>query len=91
MEVAVQGSILRGRTYGGTATLIRIRWQGVSSVIATSERFVIVKLGSMLFINVYLPSSSSKDANVISEATLNEISGYLFSTPHTLLFFGGGP
>jgi len=43
----------------------------------------------MLFINVYLPSSSSKDANFISEATLNVISGYLFFTPHTLLFFSG--
>jgi len=88
MEVAVQRYILRGRTYGGTATLIHNRWQGVSSVIVTSERFVIVKLGNMLFINVYLPSSSSKDANVMKEATHNEISGYFFL--HLILFYSLG-
>jgi len=57
---------LRGRIYGGTATLIHNHWQSVSSVIVTSGCFINVKLFNMLFINVYLPSSSAKDANVIS-------------------------
>ena len=89
MEMAVQQSILRGRPYGGTATLIHSRWRSLTKVIATSERFVIITIGNIALINVYMPTSTSNDSSVVLDLVLNEISGYLESMPNFMPIFGG--
>jgi exonuclease III len=59
MEQAVSKSILRGRSFGGVAILVRNELCSKVKCIQSSERFVVLKFNQTLFINVYLPCHSA--------------------------------
>jgi len=53
--------------------LVNINLQYFMRSAACSGRYVIVKVGNYLFVNVYLPCASSADRLFLCEETLNEI------------------
>jgi len=72
----VQKSVLKGRPFGGTATLVHNKWHALVKDIVTSERYVIVAIGTLLLINNYLTSDGVCVMNEV-EYLFDEISVYL--------------
>jgi len=66
MEKVVQKSVLGGRPFGGTATLVHRKWRTFVKVIATVDRYAIISLGKLLLINIYLPNNC---VNIMHEIT----------------------
>ena len=56
MEQTVNRCVLKGRPWGGVCTLIRSTFGGKVIFVKCSERYVVIKLDSLLLINVYLPT-----------------------------------
>jgi len=88
MEKMVQKSVIRGRPFGGTATLVHSKWRNFVKVIATVDRYVIISLGKLLLINIYLPNNCF---NIMHEITtlFDEISVYLEQFPDYIPVWGG--
>ena len=59
MTKCLESGLLRGRPYGGVMTLISDKLRKHTVTVHCDERFVIVKVLSCLFINVYLPCSGT--------------------------------
>jgi hypothetical protein len=70
---AVASGPLYGRPFGGTTILIKNELMGAVECIHASERFVIIRVGDILCINVYLPCAGTKDRNLIYYELLNDI------------------
>jgi len=75
MVHAVQKSVLKGRPFGGTTTLVHVQWRAFVKVIATAGRYVIIALGNLLLINIYLPSNGACLLNEV-ECLFDELSVY---------------
>ena len=90
METAVSCGFLRGRPYGGVATLVRKELgQDITSVLI-EDRCVILSLHSFTFINVYMPNDDHSLENLnISIDILSFVSNYLHDAPSQYLCLGG--
>ena len=55
MNLQVGSGILRGRPFGGVATLIHKRLRSVTETIQCEERFCIARVANYSVVNVYLP------------------------------------
>ena len=53
--------------------LVKNELMAVCECINVSERYVVVKVGNLLCINVYLPCSGTLDRDLIYEAVLDEL------------------
>lgn len=73
MENAISHSVLRGRSYGGSAILVQNDYLSNCACIQAAERFVIVSIGKTLFINVYFPCSGAANSDNIVDSILTEI------------------
>ena len=60
MEIALANGPLYGRPRGGVATLIHKSYQEFIINHMCSEKFNIISIGSLMLINVYLPSNLKK-------------------------------
>jgi len=58
MNNVISKGILRGRPYGGVATLIHSSLADRVVCLKCEERFVVITLCNVMFINVYMPCSS---------------------------------
>jgi len=47
------------RPYGGTMVLVRNELHEVTKCVFCSERYVVVKVGNLLIVNVYLPCTGT--------------------------------
>ena len=72
----VESGPLVGRPYGGVITLVKTELLSVAECIQTAERFTIVRVSDILFINVYLPCVGTVDRDLILNDILAEISSY---------------
>ncbi len=77
----VESGPLIGRPYGGTATLVKNDLLNVCTCINVAERYVIIKIGDLLCINVYLPCTGTIDGQLICSDVLNNIA--LWRSQHT--------
>jgi len=89
MEFTVQTGPLIGRPFGGTVTLIRNDLMPVCECINASERFVVVKSGDLVCINVYLPCCGTPDRDLLCEEILNEIWYWRSEYPTCSCIIGG--
>jgi hypothetical protein len=64
---------LVGRPFGGVFTMIKSCLLSVTKCIHVAERFVIVRVGDVLLVNVYLPSVGTVDRDIIINDILLEI------------------
>jgi hypothetical protein len=88
MESTVGKSILRGRPFGGVATLVHNKLAPLVSCIACCERYVILTINNYLFINMYLPCSSVT-GNSIIELLLTEVLNIVKLFPDHTIIVGG--
>ena len=88
METAMGRSVLRGRSYGGVATLIRNDFLPHTICLTCAERYTIIAIGRTIFINVYLPCYSPDSVNIIS-TLLSEISDIVSMYPNYDIILGG--
>ena len=57
--------------------------------VACSDRYLIVKVGNCLFVNVYLPWAGSADRLLLCEETLNEIWAWRQHYPENQIIIAG--
>lgn len=76
MGNAVANGPIYGRPFGGTAILIKNDLMSNCECIAVAERYVIVKLGNLLLVNVYMPCAGTIDRSLIYSDMLSEIDVY---------------
>ena len=55
MNDAVTAGVLRGRSFGDEAILVGSKFKRHVKLIAKSSRYIIIKIGFKLIVNVYLP------------------------------------
>lgn len=68
---------LSGRPYGGTSILIKNELRSVTECIFCADRYVVVKVGNLLIINIYLPSVGTPDRMCIIEDVLQDAWSWL--------------
>ena len=88
LKTTVGKSILRGRPFGGVATLVHNKLARLVSCIACCERYVILTINNYLFINMYLPCSSVT-GNSIIELLLTEVLNIVKLFPDHTIIVGG--
>jgi len=91
MENIIETGVLRGRPFGGLAILIHRDLSDNVVCLASSERYIIVKLGSVIFVNVYAPTASKLyDRYSVTLQMLSDISEVLSTkSMHDIVIFGG--
>jgi len=89
LENVVSSGPLYGRPFGGTMILLKNSLLPVSNCIHASERFVIVKVGDLLCINVYFPCVGTVDRQLICEEMLSDIYSWRFRYPECGCVIGG--
>src|SRR3989442_1008303 len=88
MEGAISSSILKGRPWGGVCTLVNNNLLSHVKCLMCAERFVIITIGSTIFVNVYLPSYSKENSLIIKEI-LSDISDVICLYPNYKIVCGG--
>lgn len=76
MTTAVESGMLRGRPFGGVICLIKSSLRGVTSTVHCSERYVIVKVGDCIIINIYLPCVGSINRELLCDDLFAEINAW---------------
>jgi len=69
----VESGPLVGRPSGGVTILIKNELLSAAECIHTAERFVIVRVGNVIFVNVYLPCAGTVNRDLISNDIFAEI------------------
>jgi len=64
--------MLRGRPFGGVICLIKSSLRGATSTIHCSERYVIVKVGDCIIINIYLTCVGSINLELLCDALCDD-------------------
>ena len=77
MSKIVEAGMLRGRPFGGVVILIKNSFRKLTEAIHCSDRYAIVKVGSCLFVNVYLPCAGTLDRQLVCDDVLGEIDAWL--------------
>ena len=88
-ENKINSGIMIGRPYGGVAILIRDHLVKFVNKIICEERFVILCIQSVAFVNVYLPTKSCKDYVNLLRSTLELIDMHLKSIDPDHIVVGG--
>ena len=86
---AISSGPLYGRPFGGTMVLLKNNLLPVSNCIYASERFVIVKVGDLICINVYFPCVGSVDRKLICEELLSDVWSWRYKYPECGCVLGG--
>ena len=89
MSSCVETGVFRGRPFGGVMTLVSKTLSAHSKIICASDRFVIVVVGSLLIVNVYMPSSGTPNRLFLIEEVLNNLLPWIKDYPHHTVVFGG--
>jgi exonuclease III len=89
MDNVVSSGPLYGRPYGGTMILLKNNFMPVSNCVYASERFVIVKIGDLICINVYFPCVGTVDRQFICEEMLSDIWSWRNKYPDCGCVIGG--
>jgi len=76
MTTAVESGMLRGRPFGGVICLIKSSLRGATSTIHCSERYVIVKVGDCIIINIYLPRVGFINRELLCDDLFAEIDAW---------------
>ena len=70
-------------------TLVSNKFQKITKVICATERFVVVAVGSTLFVNVYFPCVRSVDRMCVYEEVIDNLSACLNNFATYKLVIGG--
>jgi len=88
MQEKLSSGILKGRPFGGAALLVHRSLLAATTSLLITERVNVIRIGQILFINVYCPSKSFADRAVIT-SLLDEISCVIGMHPGCEIIMGG--
>ena len=89
MEECLSKGVLKGRPWGGVCTIVNNKFQSSVKVLKCAERFVVIEIGEMLFINVYLPKICNEyDYSIVHEIFI-EIESLFMVNPSRSIIIGG--
>ena len=77
MSKTIESGMLRGRPFGGVIILIKSTLRKITKTIHCCDRYIIVKVGDCIFVNIYLPCSGTPDRQSVCDDVLNEIGAWL--------------
>ena len=86
-ELVDKGAVL-GRPYGGVAVLVRAELAAKCRLICKAERFIILKFGDTLLVNVYMPCKSVRDYVDVYCDVLASISETVASCQYDFIVLG---
>ena len=89
MSSATDRGIMTGRPFGGVAILVRSGYAKNCHLVQKADRFIVLKYGDILFINVYMPCKSVGDFVDVYCETLACVSQIVSYTPHRAVVFRG--
>lgn len=89
MSRHVQEGMLSGRPFGGVAILIKNNLRKVVKTVHCDNRYVIVRVASWLFINVYLPCAGSPNRLLTCEDIMNDIWSWCEQLRHCHILLAG--
>ena len=89
MGDAVSAGPLYGRPFGGTAILIKASLLQHCECIAAFDRFVIIRCGDVIIVNVYFPAVGSINRDLIYSELTNEISVWMSKYSNCACIIGG--
>ena len=88
MQTAVGNSILRGRPFGGVASMIRNKGLPTKCIVC-SEHYNIVTVGDLAMVNVYLPTCINDNERDDILVLIDEIASHLDGISFKNVIFGG--
>src|SRR6266568_1308436 len=88
MEERAESEILRGRPWGGVATMIPNSLLPKVSFVKTSERFNFIVINNCIYVNVYLPCVA-RGSDTLLEDVLGEVEHLLGEHEGLPIIFGG--
>src|SRR5271156_5005281 len=88
MDTIVSKSILRGRPFGGVATLVRNDLAHCVKCLKCADRYNIILIGTVLLINVYLPCQS-RDSDRIISSIFADLADVVSLYPNHTVLLGG--
>ena len=62
-----ESGMLRGRPFGGVIILIKSTLRKITKTIHCCDRYIIVKVGDCIFVNIYLPCSGTR---IVSQSVM---------------------
>ena len=83
-----QGPLI-GRPYGDVSILIKNELRSVTECMFCTDRFVVVRVGNVIIINVYLPCSGTSDRLSIIDGVLQEAWSWRLECPDCSVIIGG--
>ena len=89
MEDVLANDMLRGRPFGGVSILVRDMYNQHITVHKCSERFVVLSIGSVLFVNVYLPGYRGQTEVLLITQIVEEITTIISDIKYEYLIVGG--
>ena len=89
MELTVEQGPLRGRPFGGVATLVKRDLFEYVHILHCADRYVVISFMDYIILNVYLPCVGTKDRFFIIENILQEISEYIVCSHGETIVIGG--
>lgn len=72
MNNCVDSGMLVGRPFGGVIAMISNSLRNLTRTIFCSDRYVIIKVGNYIIVNVYLPCSGTPDRLLLCQDIFNE-------------------
>jgi len=85
----IESGPLMGRPYGGTMVLIKNELLSVCECVHTADRFVVIRVGNILLINVYLPCTGTTDRENIIDDMLADLCAWRTKYEHCKCMIGG--
>ena len=73
MNDKLASGMLYGRPFGGLMCLIQDHLQSITSVLSCSDRYVIIKIGTYIVINIYLPCAGTAERDKLYDNIFTEI------------------
>jgi len=89
MDTAISRGCLHGRPFGGVAIFVKKSLGGITRLVKSSSRYIIVQVGQVILINVYLPSVGT--TNRVEELIdcLTSIINDVVDLQYSFVIFGG--
>ena len=89
MRTSVESGILQGRPFGGVMVLVSKRLQNCTELVSAADRYVILTIGDLVFVNIYLPCVGTADRLLICDDIFADLFSFMCKFPFHKIFIGG--
>ena len=89
MDNAISQAPLRGRPFGGVAAYVKHELAPCIRLIIAADRYIIIRIGDVLVVNVYLPCGSDESVQECYMECLANIANDISDTEFSHIIIGG--